>query len=300
MDLRGRMLRGISIQARCLDVNGITTSVLEAGAGPPLVLLHGGIECGGVYWAPIIARLADSYRVIVPDAPGLGESAPLCRFEAASFDGWFRALLDHTCDIKPALVAHSLLGSYAARYAVANGTRLERLILYGTPGVGPYRMPVGLLMTAIRFDIRPTARNIERFERWALKDLERTRGIDREWFHAFSSYLLACAVIPHTKRTMRQLIQSGTKQVPDSELRRIPIPTTLLWGRHDRMVPLHLAERAGARLGWPLHVIDDAGHVPHIEQPGAFLTALARELAGDGGRGEIYRLEGRKDDTIRQ
>ena len=50
---------------------------------------------------------------------------------------------------------------------------------------------------------------------------------------------------------------------------------SLVWGRHDRFVPLGLAEAASARLGWPLHVIDDAGHVPHIEQPDAFLEVLA-------------------------
>jgi len=50
-------------------------------------------------------------------------------------------------------------------------------------------------------------------------------------------------------------------------------------GRHDRFVPLRLAESASARLGWPLHVIDDAGHVPHLEQPDAFLAALHSALA---------------------
>ena len=44
---------------------------------------------------------------------------------------------------------------------------------------------------------------------------------------------------------------------------------------HDRFVPVGFAESASTRLGWPLHVIDDAGHVPHIEQPQAFLDALA-------------------------
>ena len=41
-------------------------------------------------------------------------------------------------------------------------------------------------------------------------------------------------------------------------------------------MPLSLAEEAGRRLGWPLEVIDDAGHVPHIERPAAFLEELAR------------------------
>jgi pimeloyl-ACP methyl ester carboxylesterase len=90
---------------------------------------------------------------------------------------------------------------------------------------------------------------------------------------------LSCAIVPHVKRTMRQLIKIGTKQVPDTELRRIEVPTALLWGRYDRFVPLRLAEGASARLGWPLHVIDDAGHVPHLEQPHAFLSALHSALA---------------------
>jgi 2-hydroxymuconate-semialdehyde hydrolase len=52
------------------------------------------------------------------------------------------------------------------------------------------------------------------------------------------------------------------------------VPAALLWGRQDRFVPLGLAEAARARLGWPLHVVDDAGHVPHVERPDAFLHTL--------------------------
>jgi 2-hydroxymuconate-semialdehyde hydrolase len=70
--------------------------------------------------------------------------------------------------------------------------------------------------------------------------------------------------------------------VPDAELRRIDVRTTLLWGRHDRFVPAALAESASTRLGWPLRVIDDAGHVPHIEQPQAFLDALAAATQQQG------------------
>jgi pimeloyl-ACP methyl ester carboxylesterase len=90
------------------------------------------------------------------------------------------------------------------------------------------------------------------------------------------AYTLSRARVPHVKRTMRHLIGTCTKQVPDDELRRIGVPTALLWGRHDRFVPLRLAEDAASRLGWPLHVLDASGHVPHIERPDAFLDALAR------------------------
>ena len=147
-------------------------------------------------------------------------------------------------------------------------------MIYAAPGIGPYRMPLGLRVVAIRFMLRPTARNAERFDRWAFFDFDQVRERDPGWFEAFSAYTRARATVPHVKRAMRQLIRAGTKQVTDAELRRIAVPTTLLWGRHDRFVSLTLAEDASARLGWPLDVIDDAGHAPHIERPDAFVDAL--------------------------
>jgi pimeloyl-ACP methyl ester carboxylesterase len=273
-DARQRLLAGAGVTEQRLRLAGGSTAVLEAGDGPPLVLLQGGIECGGVYWAPVIPALAERHRVIAPDVPGLGESEPVARLDAAAFNSWLNALLRETCEEKPTLVAHSLDGSLAARFAAAHGDLLRRLVIYAAPGIGPYRMPLGLRVVAIRFMLRPTARNAERFDRWAFFDFDQVRERDPGWFEAFSAYMRARAAVPHVKRSMRQLIKAGTKQVPDTELRRIAVPATLLWGRHDRFVPLALAEVASARLDWPLHVIDDAGHAPHIERPGAFVDAL--------------------------
>jgi pimeloyl-ACP methyl ester carboxylesterase len=270
---RERMLAGLPVTERRLDLAGTATAVVEAGDGPPLVLLHGGIECGGPIWAPVVARLAQRHHVVVPDLPGLGESEPVERLDPATFAAWFSALLRMTCDRPPALVAHSLGGSLAARLATEHGELLERLVVYGAPGVGRYRMPLGLRVTAIRFALRPSERNAERFDRLAFFDLDRMRREDAAWFAAFSMDTMARARVPHVKRTMRRLIALGTKPVPDLE--RISVPTTLLWGRHDRFVPLGLAERASARMAWPLRVVDAAGHAPHVEQPDAFVEALA-------------------------
>lgn len=271
---RARLLSGLPLEEHRLDVNGAATTVLEGGHGPPLVLLHGGIECGGAYWAPVILGLADHHHLVVPDMPGLGESDPVTRLDDLAFDAWLAALLRLTCEEPPTLVAHSLSGTLAARFAARRGDLLRRIVIYGVPGVGPYRMPLGLRVVAIRFALRPTAGNAERFDRWAFVDLDRTRRRDPEWYDAFSSYSRARAVVPYVKRTMRQLIGSCTKQVPDSELQRIGVPATLVWGESDRFVPLGLAQQARARLGWPLHVIEDAGHAAHIEQPEAFRSVL--------------------------
>jgi pimeloyl-ACP methyl ester carboxylesterase len=91
---------------------------------------------------------------------------------------------------------------------------------------------------------------------------------------------------------MSALVKAGTTRVPDAELQRIGIPAALLWGRHDRMTGLPLAEAASARLGWPVHVVDDAAHVPHVEQPEAFVDRLAEALAGGSTARTVTRTAG--------
>jgi pimeloyl-ACP methyl ester carboxylesterase len=271
---RERLLAGLPVAERRIRLAGAETGVIEAGDGPPLVLLHGGIECGGVYWAPVIEQLAARHRVVVPDVPGLGESEPVAELTTHRFAEWFSALLQATCDARPELIAHSLLGTMAARHATRDAGSLRRLVIYGAPGIGPYRLPLRLMLLAIRFDLRPSEHNAERFDRFAFFDFDEARRCDDGWLEAWSAYTRERAGVPHVKRTMRRLIKSCTKQVPEAQLRRIEVPTTLVWGSHDRFVPLSVAEWASARLDWPLHVIDEAGHVPHIERTDRFLKAL--------------------------
>ena len=271
---RERMLAGLPVTERRLSLAGVSTAVLEGGDGPPLVLLHGAIESGGAYWAPVIERLAENHRVVVPDVPGLGESEPVADLTPQAFAEWFGALLRETCEEPPTLVGHSMGGGLSARFAVEHGRLLRRLVIYAGTGVGPYRIPVGLAVRAIMFDLRPSEKNAERFDYFAFFDFDAARRQDGEWLEAWSRYARERATQPHVKRTMRRLIKRCKKQVPEAELRRITIPTTLICGSHDRFVPLSVADWASARLGWPLHVVDRTGHVPHIERPEDFLRAL--------------------------
>lgn len=272
---RDRMLQGLSATTRTLDIDGVATAVIEVGEGPPLLLLHGGIECGGAMWAPVLTRLSQRNRVVAPDVPGLGESAPVPRLDVDTFARWLDGVVRQTGLERPAVVAHSLVGSLAARMATRGNNLISRLVFYGAPAVGPYRTPIRLRYVAIRFAIRPTPHNAERFDRFALLDLAATRRRDPGWYEAFDAYTRARASVPHVKKTMSDLIASQTKPIPPTELERINTPITLIWGRHDRMVPLSIGETAATRHGWPLHVIDGAAHAPHIEQPDAFVAALA-------------------------
>lgn len=56
------------------------------------------------------------------------------------------------------------------------------------------------------------------------------------------------------------------------------MPVAMIWGRHDPLTPLATGERLRSTLGWPLHVTEDAGHLPHLEQPDAFVDALCAAM----------------------
>jgi 2-hydroxymuconate-semialdehyde hydrolase len=220
---RERMLAGLPA-TRSVDVDGMSTSLIEAGDGPPLLLLHGGIECAAPC-GPGHQPLARHHRVVVPEVPALGQSAPVPHLDVDAFNCWLTGIAEHTSLERPTVVAHSLVGSLATRDSPAIG----RLIVYAAPGVGPYRMPLRLRSVAIRFAIRPTPRNAERFDRLALLDLDATRQRDPDWYDAFETCTRTRARDPDVKKTMRRLIVAQTKPIPDAELDRIDVPITLLW-----------------------------------------------------------------------
>jgi 2-hydroxymuconate-semialdehyde hydrolase len=90
---RERLLAGLPVTERRLELGRVSTVVLEGGDGPPLVLLHGGIESGGAYWAPVISDLAESHSLVVPDVPGLGESDPHAQLDSGALADWFAELV---------------------------------------------------------------------------------------------------------------------------------------------------------------------------------------------------------------
>lgn len=272
---RGRLLQHLPVDERRVDVDGIATSVLEGGQGPPLMLIHGGTQAGALLWWRVLPQLCKRYRVIAPDLPGLGASEPMRALDAAAFGQWLRRLIEQTCDQPPAVIAHSAPAALVARFAAEHADLLRQQVLVDATGLGRFRPQPAFLSAVLRFNIRPSPRNLERFNRWPYLDPDLTRSQDRERHKAVDRYLLARAAVPHVKRAMRQLIKSGTRRIPDAELRRIDVPTALVWGRHDRMALLRHAQATSARLGWPLHTVNDAGHLPHVEQPEAFISTLA-------------------------
>jgi pimeloyl-ACP methyl ester carboxylesterase len=276
-DRRGRLLAGLPVTDRRLEVAGVFTAVLEGGHGPPVVFLQ--TEFAAV-WIRVIPELVRTHRVIAPDLPGLGASH--VAGGPPSVDSvltWVGELIDRTCPTPPVLVGKGAGGAIAARFAVDHSDRLQALVLVDTYGLARYRPPLGMALTFAGVALRPTERGLERgFRNYCFADLDGMRGEMGERWDAIAAYALDRFRTPTVRAAMRHLMRPLASAIPPHDLARITVPTTLIWGRHDRGVRLKVARDASERYGWPLHVIEGARDDPAIEQPQAFLEALRTAL----------------------
>lgn len=279
-DPRERLLARVPIGERRLELAGISTALLEGGEGPPIVLLH---EQGAfaAAWMRVIPDLVATHHVIAPDLPGHGASEVRDgRLDADRLLAWLTELIERTCPSSPALVGHMGGGAVAARFAVDRGSALERLVLVDAFGLGKFRPAPRFALALLPYVARPSGRTYDGLMRRCVVDYDGLRsGIGDRW-EPYREYALDRARTPSVKAALRVLMrQVAVPPIPPEDLERITAPTALIWGRRDPAMRLRVAEAASARYGWPLHVIDDAGDDPPIEQPEAFLRAL-REVLG--------------------
>jgi len=273
--LAARLVEDLPVTTRRLDIAGVSTSLLEGGDGPPIVLLHGQGGFAGIMGV-LIAELVDRYHVITPDLPGLGRS----EVRGGTLDGpgvvrWLGELIAKTCDQPPTVLGISLGGSIGARFAVERGHEISRLILVDSGSLGRFRPHPSVLFALIRFARKPNQAGAERFQRQVFLDIDNVRAQMGDRLTAIRDYQVDRAQQPSVNAANRALLRKiGTKRIPDEELRKIKVPVALIWGRRDRVMSIKQAERASRKFGWPLYPIEEAGHVPMVEQPAEFSAAL--------------------------
>jgi pimeloyl-ACP methyl ester carboxylesterase len=273
-DSRRRLLEGIPVTERRLELAGIPTAVLEGGKGPPVILLHGPGE-SAANWRWVLPGLVKTHRAVAPDLPAHGSTeAPGDGLDADRVLAWLGELVKRTCSSPPALVGHVLGGAIAARFASARSGQLSRLVLVDSLGLGRFRPSPRFALGMVGFLARPSERTYQRFMRQCAFDLDGLRERMGDRWEPFVSYNLELARGPNAKVAGRLFRKLGVPRIPPEELARISVPTTLIWGRHDRALRLRMAEAASARYGWSLHVIEESADDPPRDQPEAFLRAL--------------------------
>lgn len=278
--LRAQLLAMIPATERTWELAGVSTVVLDGGSGPPVVILHGGGQFAAT-WTRVISQLVTGHRVIVPDLPGHGASeVQEGVLDADRVLAWVGELIEATGPSRPVLLGHAIGGAIAARFATDHGDRISSLVLVDTFGLSAFRPARRLALAMVGFLVRPTEHTRDRFLGQRILDLGRVHSEMGEAWEFIAAYALECGRTPSVRAAGRNLMKAfGVSAIPEEDLRRINVPTTLIWGRNDLQVPSRIAEDARARYGWPLKVIAECGADPNIEQPGAFLDALADALS---------------------
>jgi pimeloyl-ACP methyl ester carboxylesterase len=278
-DARRRLLAALPVTERRLQLAGHSTAVLEGGDGAPVILLHSAGEFAAL-WMRVIPKLVTTRRVVAPDLPGHGASemadGPL---DTDHMVAWLDALIEHTCLSPPTLVGHGLGGAIAARFAIAHPDRLSGLALVDAFGLDRFEPAPTFGLALHRFFEQPTEHTRDGLFEQCFVDLDGLRQQLGGRWEPLAAYALDRARTSSQQAALGSLLpQLGLPAIPPADLARIPVPTTLIWGRQDLQVRLQVAEAASARHGWPLHVIENAGDDPALEQPEAFLRALHAAL----------------------
>jgi pimeloyl-ACP methyl ester carboxylesterase len=265
---------GVQLEKATVQAAGVRTNYYCAGAGEPVVLIHGASATGLTWW-PVIAPLAARYRVIAPDTPGFGKSQRLeARFTWPVFTTWLASFMDALGLGAVRLIGHSLGGAVVLHFTLDHPERVSRLVLVDALGLGMgSRLATNLLGMSLLTPMNPITGSI--VAPLAIHDL---RKMGRLLFGATLSQ------VEVGRRTLWHMAQGDVDQlggqVPAEQLGQIRAPTLLMWGEKDRILPAYRARAAQPVIpGAELIVFPHAGHLPYMEQPGEFNRALLEFLS---------------------
>ena len=267
-------------------VHGYRRAYRTAGSGPALVLIHG-IGDSSATWAGLIPELARRHTVIAPDLLGHGASdKPRADYSVAAYANGVRDLLTTLGVESATLLGHSLGGGVAMQFAYQFPERTERLILVSAGGVGGEVNPVlravslpgaHLALSSLRL---PGMRLQVRLFLRLMRLLDTDLGLDAP------ELLNLVDALPDTTsrsafvRTLRAVVDWRGQAVTmlDRCYLTEGMPTMLLWGDRDSVVPVRHAHGAHAAMpGSRLEIFEGAGHFPFHSDPARFL-ALVEEF----------------------
>jgi pimeloyl-ACP methyl ester carboxylesterase len=230
--------------------------LLRGGTGPPLLYLHGGGAAG--LWRRFHALLGERFEVYAPDHPGFGASSE--RPDLVDVEGLtshYLALMDRLGLDRPMLVGASFGGRVACELVLRAPERFSRLVLLAPVGLELPEHPVTPLFPRPREEARDMLFH------------------DRELARRFSSGSEFGCVLG-TDRDHRALGRFRPTDDLAHRLGSIALPTLLIWGDADVVVPPAHGERFAALVpGARLHTIPSCGHGLPFEAPAAVARAIA-------------------------
>ncbi len=283
------MRTAIEVEERRINVGGLTTRYFTAGNdGLPLVLLHG-VSASALDWSWVLPKLAARHRVYAPDFPGYGESAKPNREYTPEFLKQFVVdFLDALGIERAVLVGNSLGGLVSLRFALSRPEQVAALVLVDSSGLGYAVNPALSQLTlplygeaAIAWCQTPLGAKQRSWLRTSLL-FARPSQVPDVWLEEQERMAQMPGFLKATVSSLRaQLNIFGQYQVLLDSLGQLQMPTLVVWGTDDLVLPKEQGQDAVSRLQQGhLALIPDCGHLPHIERPELFTDELSKFLAG--------------------
>jgi pimeloyl-ACP methyl ester carboxylesterase len=272
---------------REVDVVGARTNYVEVGEGPPIVLVHG-LSGAWQNWLENIPRLSREHRVVAVDLPGFGASPmPPWEISISAYGRFIRDFCERLGIERCSLIGNSMGGFIATEVAITDPDRVDELVLVSAAGITwarARREPAEVLgrMT------RAAAPALLKLQLSGMRRPRLRRVAFRGVFHdpnALRREMLWENFVPAIRSpgyfdAMTTLVGYDIRD----RLEDIEVPTLIVWGRNDRVVPVPAALSYKRRIGdnAELVIFDQCGHVPQIERPVRFNRVVERFLAGHG------------------
>jgi pimeloyl-ACP methyl ester carboxylesterase len=249
-----------------VDCDGCRLLLRRAGRGAPLLFLHGANGFPG--WLPFFETLAERFEVLAPDHPSFGRSTtPAWLDEVGDLAFFYLDLIDRLKLDWVHVVGHSMGGWVALEMAVRSPARLKTLTLLNSAGIRVKGKPIADILVMDRAETT----------RLAIAD------------PALAAVQLAMPLTPEMEATVAQNRLAAARLAWQPRffnpnlakwLHRVTMPTRIVWGDRDGIVPPDYAAAFAALIpGSRVVMVEGTAHSPHVEKPEAVLAAIAELTA---------------------
>jgi pimeloyl-ACP methyl ester carboxylesterase len=255
---------------------GVRTSYLEAGQGPPVVLLHG-LGATNASLLTTLWDLAEDHRVIAPDLPGFGDSAkPLRAYHAAFFARWLEGFLDALGIERADVVGNSMGGRIALEIGLRAPERVGHLVLLmPSPAFIRYREFVGVVRyLRPELALLPVPISHKQVVTGIRRMFARPSRLPQAWYDAAADEFLRVFSSPGGRIAFFSAARQIYLEEPYGDngfwdrLPSLSRPALFTWGQRDRLVPARFARHVEKALPHAASVVlPDCGHVPQYELP---------------------------------
>jgi pimeloyl-ACP methyl ester carboxylesterase len=253
------------IERKSIKVNGLDVRYYSAGQGEPVVVIHGGAGDATTWWKNI-AELSQNYSVFAPDLPGFGGSQPLSGnyyiHELSEFIGKFAAKIGLESFN---LVGHSLGGGIALDYTLKSPNRVKKLVLISSLCLG---REIGFWLRLISIpglihSLGTMIMGILKGVKWVVKHLNPV-----EFVIPFTPAIL------HVGENLTAFNRQSL--VLENRLSEVNVPTLLVWGARDPIVPVRQAYAAARVIpDCQVKIFKNRGHNVHRDELKQFSSILA-------------------------